>query len=211
MASEDKFTKQLMTCIVQALIDSGHAEEAKRLAEVTSTQDFDSICKEYCIDAGPVGTAIEQVMFLFYDWNDEGDDDAAVMQFKEKYGMHPAQSLATARFYWGYISSVSAEWKRIFPELYTRFASDDVRRIPWGLKLMYSASLNVVAYAPVPEYGMPLRAIVRQKRATGHSKAIVDHIPEGMTIKEYDAKKASMKSMDLFGKKPDKDQSETDA
>lgn len=203
MTNERKITKQLMTSVVQGLIDAGCTEEARRLSESKSTQEFDTLCRQYCVDAGPAGIGIERIMFLFYDWDDDGDDAAAVEQFKEKYGMHPAQSLATARLYWSYLSVVTAEWRKSFPELFTRFDDDDVRRIPWTLKLMYSVTVNDVLYAPVPDYGAPLKAIVRQIGATGNRKAVVDRIPEGMTIKEYDTKKAAMKKMNLFDKKAD--------
>lgn len=187
-------SEELMIAIVRGLNDQGLVSEAEQLARARSTQEFDSLCQEFVVDGGEAGHAVQQIMFLFYDWDDSGDADKED-KFIEKFGEHPARIPCTARFYWCKIVSLRSIWRQEFPEVIRRIDSHDISRIPFTLKLMYWKKLRNFAWLPVPDYGVPLRAMTLKVKT--REETTVTECPEGVTYKEAVRQSKQVKAMSL--------------
>lgn len=122
-------------------------------------------------------------MCLFYDWEDNGVPDVDVQRFISLYEVHPVAFPGSAYVFWTWVVSARSEWKLQFPELFERFSSTDIERIPWRLKIGYSYVVRDKGCIPVPDYGVPLLATSREIHEP-NGEVYLLHIAEGETYKE---------------------------
>lgn len=197
MESLEHVDSQLVSAIVNGLKDQKSFTEAEQLESCASAKEFDSLCQDFIVDGGPAGRAVEQIMFLFYDWDNSGSDEQSISKFVDKYDIHPAKVLCTARLYWNSFVGISRVWKQEFPEVANRFDRIDYTRIPYTLKRVYSQVFSAVVWMPVPDYGAPLKA--QKVKIVKNGVPNYYDLPAGVPYKDFMQRSQSLKQMNLQG------------